>query len=192
MNRSVCFFVLALGLLTGCGEKANKPIATPTFDASAMAQAALSDYDTDKNGQLSVEELNACPGLKKAFPKGGAKIEDLRPRFEGYKSAGAETVMLTFTLGGKPLSGANITLVPEACMKGAIAEATGTTDANGIVGSFTCKGETFPGLALGLYKVKVTGAGVPAKYNDQTTLGLEVGGSARGTGGAIKFDLSAK
>jgi hypothetical protein len=177
-------------------------VPPPTaYDANAIADRVMVDYDRDKNGQLDGAELDACPALKRSLigidtnRDGKLSKDELKARFEEYAAANAAMMaaVVTVTLDGKPLAGATVALVPESCMGPAAKEATATTGTDGTASAFTVDGKEYQGLPLGLYKVKITGpagTALPARYNTQTTLGGEVSGG-RGVG-PLKFALSSR
>ena len=142
----------------------------------------MKEYDKDSNGIIEGKELDASPALKKAAPNidksGKITAAKLKDRFEAYKSRGlgAVAVICRVNSGNVPLGDATITFEPEACMMGAIPVVVGTTRADGNVADFTVDGKPTPGLACGLYRVRITHASqsIASRFNAQTTLGLEV------------------
>ena len=86
-----------------------------------------------------------------------------------------------------------VQFVPEALMGGSVREATAKTGPGGTASSFTSDGKQFAGLQPGLYKVRITseaGKSLPARYNTQTTLGVEIFGG-RGSK-PLAFELSSR
>ena len=205
MRSFVCTFPVLLA--AGCGSSGTPEVqAQAAYDPAALTAAAFAEYDRDKNGFLEGAELDACPALKGSLVgidtnrDGKISKAELQARFEAYKvaNAGSVAVAVTITLDGAPLSDATVQFVPEACMGGAIPEATGKTRANGTISAFTVvrKGREFAGLQPGLYRIKVTrpdaraGKSLPARYNTKTTLGAEVFGG-RGSR-PLSFALSSR
>jgi hypothetical protein len=104
---------------------------------------------------------------------------------------------LQVLLDGKPLSEAEITLVPETFMGSAVKSAKSMTDAGG---ACTCRieGSQYPGIHPGIFRIMISkkdASGkeiVPAKFNTETTLGIEArqGNSALKNG--LMLNLSSK
>ncbi len=185
----------------GCGSGPDlAPVAPKSYDPDAMAKAAIQQLDKNGNGTLELAELEACPGLKASFTHIDANkdsklsAEELKARFEAYRSAGAVGYTLRVSLDGSPLGDANVTLSPEAFMGGAIGEVTGRTDSEGTLNKYTVGRRELPGLPPGVYRISVTKDGVTIlpKYNTQTTLGCEVSGGGRGGNSTFDVKLTSK
>jgi hypothetical protein len=184
--------VSSVGLLlatctVGCGPSRPARIAAPALDPAAVAAAAgdldklpaiasgLLVLDTDKDKKVSQAELVKW-------------LEEVRDSKVAITSVAFQVLHK-----GKPLSGAEIRLVPEACMGGGIKEASGQTDQSGM-SMVTIPGSEYPGINCGLYRVEITGKGndgkpLAAKYNSQSTLGVAVGGMLPENGMAT-FELN--
>ena len=119
-------------------------------------------WDTDRDNKISEEEIRA-------------RLE----RYEAVKPGMIE-ISCVVLLNNVPLDGAEVVFEPEAFLAGSIETARGTTDANGsavmIIPEVVEQDPTLTGLRTGLYKVKITHPDVqiPPKYNEQTTLTLEL------------------
>jgi hypothetical protein len=112
--------------------------------------------------------------------------DEVSARIEAWQATGMGLTSfgLTVTLDGRPLEDATVTLEPEAFLGDDIRTAVGTTDMFGTAGPSVPKDQrpdaaTPPGLALGLYQVKISKLVggreiIPPRYNTQTTLGQEV------------------
>jgi hypothetical protein len=181
--------ILPVVLAIGCGGAPTAPEvqAPPNYDPDALADAALAEYDANKNGALDGAELDASPALKGALAgidtdrDGKLSKAELRARFAEYAAARTGSIGLTatVTLDGQPLIDATVQFVPEAFMASVLKEATGKTNGDGAASAFTAGGAQVAGLQPGFYKVRITrdgGAQLPARYNTQTTLGAEVSG----------------
>ncbi|NCX97765.1 MAG: hypothetical protein EBX35_04100 [Planctomycetia bacterium] len=181
--------LLLLATAAGCGPSRPARIPAPPLDPAAVAAAASSGdlnklpaiaagrvvLDTDKDKKVSQGEL-----LK--------WLEEVRD-----SKVAITSIAVQVSHKGKPLSGAEIRLVPEACMAGGIKEASGKTDQSGM-SMVTIPGSEYPGVNCGLYRVEITGNGndgrpLAAKYNAQSTLGVAVGGMLPENGMAI-FELN--
>ena len=119
-------------------------------------------WDTDRDNKISAEEIQARLEL-----------------YEARKPGMIEQTCKVF-LNNVPLDGAEVVFEPEEFLGGSIETARGTTDANGtaslIIPEVVEQDPTLTGLRTGLYKVKITHPGVeiPPKYNEQTTLTIEL------------------
>jgi hypothetical protein len=194
---------LGLCLLSlGCshGPTAVRP---PYIDAAEASRQALELYDTDHDGELSDQELAACPGILQhrdiydADHNGKISRQEIEDRIRELKSprVGLSSLRIQVRLDGRPLSGATVKLIPEKYLGDDIKAAVGTT---GDGGSATMRipDEDLPaaqrglaGVHYGTYKVEITHPTVvvPEKYNTKTTLGYE---TERGTPYAT-FDLKS-
>lgn len=187
-------------LVAGCGGGSSTEVQSPpSYDPDAMTAAAMKAFDKDGNGSIEGAELDACPGLKAALNQidkdKNRKIsrDELLARLTAYKSAadGGNAVTAAgcvVTLGGKPVSGAEVTFTPEPFLADVIKPVTGTTDADGNVSLQPSDGRT--GVAFGFYRITVKGAGVPDKYSGSASpLGAEVFEDGRSVGGPIPLRL---
>ncbi|MGL4422580.1 MAG: hypothetical protein ACRCZF_18070, partial [Gemmataceae bacterium] len=122
----------------GCSSS-QKPLDRPSYSPSAAGAAAITEYDTNKNGTIEGAELDACPSLKYALDRidtnkdKALSADEIATRLQSYISAQIAAVGTTVTviLDGSPMSGANVTLVPEKFMMEAVGSSTGTTDKTG-------------------------------------------------------------
>jgi hypothetical protein len=190
--------------LAGCTSNptALNEASTPNYDPDGIARAILTEFDKDGDGSIDQREAGACPALQAAFAEIDTNrdrklsADELRARAEAYAKTptGSVAVGCTVTVGGQPLTGATVTFVPEACMGGAIKEATGKTDEAGRCDVFQIDGKSFRGLAAGLYKVRVTKEGVnlPARFNAETVLGREVFHNPRRGEATIDLNLPSR
>jgi len=174
------------------------------MDPESIGSEALATYDKNDDGALSGEELDACPGLKHGLRRidldqdGRATAEEIAARIRQYQEAnlGMLPAFGAITLDGNPLEGALVTLVPEDFMGGSIEPAQATTDAGG---QFKPKTEGVDprlfGARAGMYRITVSkkDAGgnetIPANYNSQTTLGMEVGSDSPVVGEGLELAL---
>ncbi len=184
--------VLVMMFLLGCDRKP-APAEMPPLDPKAIASGAMKAYDTGGDGAISGDELKAAACLTdhpdlpvKLIDKnsdGSVSEDEIRSRAQQWIDSNNAifTFPCTVNMDGKPLEGATVKYVPEPFMGGAVEAATGVTDATGsaVMGIDQAalppelKGIT--GVRSGFYKVEITHPSVkiPAKYNAQTTLGLE-------------------
>jgi hypothetical protein len=152
-----------------------------------MAQAAMAEYDTNHDSFLDAKELERSPALKAALKSvdqnGDARLsaDEIAARIRVYQDSqvALKRIACKVLLDGRPLQGATVTYVPEKFMSSSLRSASGVTDKNGEATLLT-EGEKFPGAQLGFFRVQVSkknAAGqetIPARYNQDTTLGTEV------------------
>jgi hypothetical protein len=150
------------------------------------AKKALAEFDANKDGYLDAAELEKCPGLKAGLASMDADKDkrlsaaEIADRVREYHSdkAGLLLLSLQVALDGKPLAGADVTLTPEPFLGGAVRLAKGTTDAGGACTPRLERGQ-YPGIHPGFFRIAISrkdAAGaetVPAKFNTETTLGIE-------------------
>ena len=208
-HRHVALIVIALTAATvGCRYRlpALKP---PKFDPEATAVAALEQYDTDSDGRISGGELKAAPSISFALDRIDSDGDDevttvelARMIQEKWIDAGGGVIRVkaVVTLNRRELDGATITFEPEDFLGNVIHAATGVTDANGFA-AMSMAPEHMPhknvrsGVAPGLYLVRISKMVddrelIPAKYNTETTLGVEVAMRASYMPGHVQFDLT--
>jgi hypothetical protein len=156
------------------------------MDPGSVASEALAAYDADNDGAIAGGELDKCPGLKDGFALMDTNkdkrlsADEIEARVREYQSDKAGLLLLSVQvfLDGKPLTEAEVNVVPESFMGTAVKPAKGTTDAGG---ACTCRieGSQYPGIHPGIYRIEVSKKNasgtetVPAKYNSETTLGIE-------------------
>jgi hypothetical protein len=195
MHARACLLILVLALASGCSRR----IEAPPIDPGAVAARALAEYDTNKDGFLDTRELERCPGLKMALSRfdrdkdGRFSKTELEEYFTAYQDSkvAIQNVVCRVTLDGKALVGATVVLEPEAFMGTNIKPGRGVTDNKGQA-RVQIEGAPAPGCNLGIYRVRISrpsGPELPARYNTQTQLGLEV---APGLPGNTVFQLTSQ
>jgi len=173
--------------LVGCMNTPAR-IEGPSIDPQGASQAAIKEYDKNGDGVLSKQELEQCPALLSAIDAYDANkdesisTEEVAARLKSWERSrvGITSASFYLKLDGRPLSGAKVTLDPEPFLGGAVKPATGESNSTGLVGP-TMAPEDLPegvhfGLQAGLYKIHVSHPAIrsPAKYDEQTRLGIEV------------------
>jgi hypothetical protein len=106
---------------------------------------------------------------------------ELTARITSYKNQAlaATTLEALILSNGQSVPNAVVTLVPEEFMKASLKPAKGTANQTGRVFLAT-EGLTTGGVQLGLYRVEISLPGpggeetIPAQFNKETTLGVEV------------------
>lgn len=167
-----------------------------------MADRAVTDYDKDGDGLLSMSELEAAPGLKYAAQQldadrdGNLGREEIRARLAEYErmQAGLTSFTCTVIMGRRPLAGARVRLVPEPFLEDVLEPVEGTSQADGQA-EFNAAGINMSVAPIGMYRVEITSPDrdIPAQYNTDTTLGVEVSASdAAGNTGPPEFRLKQR
>src|SRR5262245_57863893 len=181
----------------GCGG--GDRIAPPDYSPAETARLALAEYDTNKDGRIDAKELARCPALKSALANidknkdGAIDAQEIQERLEAYQTSGvgASTVACRVVRGEDGVKDAVVTLVPEKFHGDSLKPASGVSDITGDV-ELKIAGSTLPGIACGFYRIEVSikNGGketLPARFNSQTTLGVEV--HPFGRAGTIEINL---
>ena len=180
----------------------------PKFDPESAAQAALSAYDANVDGKIDKSELESAPSIRFSLDRIDADGDDAVTAEELSAmiqekwidaGGGIMRVGVIVTLNRKPVGGATVTFEPEGFLGDVVHAATGETDADGYA-PMSMAQEDMPhenvrsGVAPGLYLVRISKEVngkelIPAKYNTETTLGIEVATRASYMPGPAQFDL---
>ncbi|MEO2048754.1 MAG: hypothetical protein ABGX16_19535 [Pirellulales bacterium] len=194
-----------IAILPGCGGPT--AVEVPPIQPDEAAQGVLKQYDTNGDGQLTLEELASCPGIRDAIARydkdGNQQISaaELSKRFAMWVDGGVGVTTLTCNVmfNGKPLDGAQVQLIPEAFLADAIEPAIGVTDQSGFAilaidtAHLPDDMKNLRGVVhQGVFRVEIThpSIDIPTKYNSQTTLGQEV--SADTGENFIRWKLTGK
>jgi hypothetical protein len=177
---------ISLLACTACNQHPSA-VVPPPF-ANDAGKVAIEQYDANSDGLIGGEELTKVPGLKSALARvdtnGDKKIspDEIDQRVESWRQArtGIMAVRLYFKMDGQPLPGAQITLVPEEFLGGAIKPATATTNDAGQAIPYVSQKPEEQGVQPGFYKIEVSKKIgdkelIPARYNSATELGMEAG-----------------
>jgi hypothetical protein len=174
---------------SGCGESDS---ALSKIDPQAATAEAMRTCDTNSDGQLEAKELAAVPSLKSTLKHvdtdsdGRISTAELQTRLaQLFADPVAFTnVQCTVTRGGRPLSAAEVRLIPEPFLGEALHEATGTTDEFGAT-QLAVAPENMPAdmkdlqlMQVGLYRVEVKHPSVTAPPKEP--LGAEIDPARRG------------
>ncbi len=173
-------------LLAGC-DGAPARVPQPSLNPQSASEQALQEYDTNHDGALVGPELENCPGVKAGLPvidldrDNRVTAAEIAARIQAYIDDKTALMMMAgrITLNGQPLSGAQVTLVPEKFMGPAVKPAKGTTDASGYCVA-SIEGEELSGVHCGIYRIQISKQAngkelVPARYNSKSILGTDVG-----------------
>lgn len=202
MLKTIVEFSLMLSLailMLGCGGGPSAPVV-PKINAAASANAAMDEYDLNKDGFIDQAELKSAPSLKEAEKvidsnsDGKLSREEIEQRLNKYSAQ--RMALLSFscsvTMNGARKADIEVEMVPEKFMLEAIKVAKGKTDANGMV-RFKQEDQEFEGVAPGFYKIKLIKDGslsLPARFNENTAIGKEIALDRMGRGGD-SFDIKA-
>ncbi len=183
------FLLAGVALLPGCfgGPKA---VEVPPIQSEPVATAIMSQFDKNGDGRLNQAELAGSPslldGMKNLDTDGDQSVsqDELVHRLTTWVEGGIGISFFScrVTWKGRPLSGAEVQLIPEPYLSDVLQPATGTTGPNGIAKLGIDKSklpsdmQNFRGVQQGYYRVEITHPteNLPAKYNSASTLGLEV------------------
>jgi len=173
---------LVIVVVLGCSN-APKRIAAPKWDPNASADTAIEEFDADGNGILSMDELDAAPGLKFCLKRadtdedGQLSRQEIVDRVKLYKDSGIGLKMFSckVVLDGRPLSGALVRIIPEPFLGGVGKPASGTTSKNGRA-QLVAEEADVPAAQIGMYRVEITcpDKKILPKYNERTELGVEI------------------
>jgi hypothetical protein len=176
----------ALGALAspGCSYSPQR-IAPPSIDPNA-AGAAITAFDNNGDGELEESELAKCPPLRAALPRidtnGDRRIsrDELDKRLVAWQNSrvGLMPVTLRIKLAGKPLTDAEVRLVPEEFLGPNVKPAVGTTNKHGVAVMQISNEPDERGVQSGFYRIEISKpsspGSVPARYNTETQIGMEV------------------
>ena len=196
---------LALGALVinfgACFNKMPR-LHPPRYNAAKVAKAAVEQYDSNTDGVIDAKELKNAPSIRFAADRidgdGDGKITE--GEFANFvqekwldSGAGGMRIKCAVTMDGVDLADAKVTFEPEEFLGGVVGAATGRTDMDGftpISDPTIVQGGVRPGLYL--VRITIDDGKVPAKYNTETTLGVEVARRASYMPGHVEFQLSSR
>jgi hypothetical protein len=181
--RREWIWTISVGLVVGCSQAPSR-ISAPAWDSS-LVEAVFAKLDKNGDGSLDKTELAGGPGLAwgaKAIDtdkNGSVSREELEARVALYQKMriGLSSTQLQLSYQGRPLVGAKVTLVPEFFLEGLVEPASGESVEGGYVSPYVAELDP-AGLRVGYYRVVVESPRVkiPAKYTsaETTPLGVEV------------------
>lgn len=196
----------SLTAFAGCSNSSPR-VMPPSIDAVAAGRAAISQHDTNGNGQIDGGELGKAGSIKSALPRidknndQQASAEEIAARINEWQATrlGLMGCSIRVTLDGKPLEGATVTFVPEKFLGPYVKPAIGITSPQGqamlTIDDPDIKARRMSGVQCGLYRVEITshsGKSIPAKYNTETILGEEVAVGAPCATVVLNYDLKSK
>ncbi len=180
------------------------PPDKPDIDPDVAGQAAIDEFDADKDGKLDAEELKACPPLQVAFQRidsdgdGGLTAEEIAARIRGWLNSGTTIIegATDVTLDGKPLTDATVTFDPPKFLGPGFKACGSQTNSIGRA-CVTGADAKYPGIYLGLYHVRISKQvggqeTIPARYNSQSELAFEAASDAPVETGIVEFHLKSQ
>jgi hypothetical protein len=196
-------FLLA-GSCAGCDNSPSR-IEPPEFDPAA-GSAAVTAFDTNKDGRISGDELLQSPALKSALARvdsdGDRAITaaEISRRIGQWRDSqvGRMPVACKVLLDGDPLVGAKVVFDPVSFLGPAMKPAVGTTGVDGTavmsLAAEDLDDPRYPGVACGWYTIRVTSGDrpIPETYNVNSTLGCEVASDAVWASEGLRVVLKTK
>lgn len=191
----VCFVAVVLGC-----NRHPPTLEPPKWEPEKMSAAAMEQADKNKDGKLNAGEQATLPGLKAGLRDVDADKDrmisaaELTERLRLYQQmqTAFRAKSMIFNYQGRPLVGATVKLIPESFLKDVVEPAEGKTDESGMVMP-EAVGSGFGAVRLGYYRIQVESDTVklPAKYNTNTSLGIEVAPVSSGyeSSSTATFDL---
>ena len=123
---------LAVVMLAGCDGGYSLP--QQDYDSKAIASAALSTFDSNDDGKLNLDELQACLALQSAQARidtnqdGWLEASEISARVTAYAAMSDYIVSeVVVKRGRRPIPGAEVTLKLTAFMNGDATESSETT-----------------------------------------------------------------
>jgi hypothetical protein len=178
--------VLSGVLVCGCSFAPSR-VEVPQIDPAQAAAAAIEQYDSDGDQNISQSEALACPALTGSFKlydadhNGMVSEAEVESRLDAMLGSGIGRMpcMCVVYAGDsdRPIEGARVRVVPEPFLAEAIQTGEGVTNRSGIAKPVTVDAPPgLPGIEFGLYRVQVTHdrLKIPARYNTETELGFEL------------------
>ena len=192
------FYFVAVLLIACLGCTGSSSVQIPKMNASDVGAAALKQYDANNDGKIVGKELTACPGVLSRLKyidtdhDQAISSDEITARIQQWQKMkiGLTLLRCTVTFRGQPLQNARVTLEPEAFLGNTIAPGEGVTNQAGYTSIKQVEND-LPGMPLGFYKIKITSdtTQVPATYNENTTLGVEIAPGSIGGTNNIQLNL---
>jgi len=187
LRRTVLFFKISalVAITVGCGAGQVDSIVL----GPELAQRAMGTYDTNRDNSLSQDELKKSSPLLASLPRIDANkdaaisLEEFSSRVKTL-STGARYIALDVRIvdKGKPVVGAELTLVPEVFMGEGGPKFSGTSSVGGYC-SIKSDGPRLPGVPVGWYVATI----VVADSQKTVTKGIEIASDT--TGNRLEISL---
>jgi hypothetical protein len=175
-------FIVAI---IGCSRGPSR-LYPPTVNSDAGA-SAVQQYDADKDGSISNDEVKKSPGLVTAFGRidsdhdGRITAEEIDKRIAQWRESriGLSSMYVRVTLDGVPIQDTEVKIVPEKFLGEAVKSASCVTEEGGFGRLRISPDPDENGVHLGFYQLqvskKVNGKEtIPARYNEKSELGVEI------------------
>jgi hypothetical protein len=195
-------------VIAGCSDE---PAPPPRFqlDPQQAAQEAMKLYDKNADGVLDANELKASPplwdllqNLKAQSPDHPDTLTaaDIAGRLEEWVKSPATILpaMAVVYLDGKPLPKATVTFEPEPFLGPSYHSHQGTTTVGAGIAQLDPELKAAGnGIYVGLYRVRISKKvdgkeTLPARYNTETELGVELATGVRNASENTTFRLQSK
>lgn len=193
-QRIWCPLLIFFGLtIAGCGQQP-KNLSPPPLDPVAATESAMELFDTDGNGIIDKTEITKSPGLKAAVKTsdldndGGLSADEIQKRLQIYvdSNTSIRNFQVGFLHNGNEPRGLEVKVIPEPFLAKYIEPGSDFTNTAGVASPSIdfadpdIAAQGYAGIRLGMYRVQVTQPDskkkpIPKKYNENTTLGFEVG-----------------
>lgn len=193
---------IVLPALAGCSSSL-PPLPIPKINAAAGTDA-VRQYDTNGDQAIDLTELKRSPALHAALPRldqnkdSRLTAEEIDRRLDVFRNSGVgmTTCTIIVRMHGQPVEGAAVKMIPEEFLGEQIKPTQGVTNRRGMARMKAGDEVDGPGAHLGLYRVEISKVvdgkeTIPAKYNAQSQLGLELAADVFESRGPI-FDLQSK
>lgn len=182
------FWLLSIIIFCGC-HRGPRAIPSAKINFRQAAAQAIQDCDANDDSFVSRREAENLPGLLSTFEiadqnsDGQLNADEIQQRLRNIIDHSPALVGLTFEISrhGKPLENATVEMVPEPFLGDAFKSAKAITDDLGMAIMSLSEADlpfpgSPPGVRSGLYRVKITSKTetIAAKYNEATTLGVDV------------------
>lgn len=184
--------IIAGILILGNGCRSPKRTELPELSPEEAGAKAVKMYDTNKDKALDKTELKKCGALAHAMKKidkntdNKITAEEIAGRIRDIRATKIAIldVPIAVKWNGKLMAGVEVRIVPEEFMGPGIKAASGVTGRDGVA-ALQIEGRQRPGVHLGYFKIKVSkksggSESIPKKYNENTTLGVEISPDIRG------------
>ncbi len=205
MRTSTLGSILAIVCITLCAcSRFPPPPDKPDINPRAAANAAIDEYDANKDGKLDAEELKASPPLQVAAQRidvdgdGNITADEIAARINGWLNSGTTITggAANVTLNGKPLTGATVTFKPPEFLGPGFKACSGKTDHNGQA-CVTGADAKYPGIYLGIYRVRISKQvdgreTIPSRYNSESELAFEAATDVPLETGVVEFHLKSQ
>jgi len=200
----ICLVVACIFVTMGLSCNSVPDRVHPPKYASGAGSAAMGQYDTNSDGKVSGDELDAAPSLKMSMDTldtngdGAVDAGEVDARVNSWldSKVGRMGAQIILKRGSKYLEGATVELIPEQFL------GTGLKPAKGVTGPY---GDVLPdapadpdrpeinaGVAPGFYLIRITkdGENLPAKFNTSTIYGVEVANDSKYANEPLEIDLN--